>query len=129
MDFLFSLIDFALARQEQVLEGLAQHTGYVVTVLVSAGLFAILTGVVTRRSQLAKELALSIASVFLTIPSLALFVVFIPLVGLGFAPSFIALFCIRCYQFSETRSLALMALIQEFWKARREWAFHRFRCC
>ena len=49
MDFLLSLIDFALARQEQVLEGLAQHTVYVVTVLVTAGFFAIVTGVVTRR--------------------------------------------------------------------------------
>jgi len=92
MDFLLGLIHFALARQEQVLEGLAQHTVYVVTVLVTAGFFAIVTGVVTRRNPLAKELALAIASVFLTIPALALFVVFIPLVGLGFAPSFMALF-------------------------------------
>ena len=92
MDFLLRLIDFALSRQEQVLEGLAQHTWYVITVLVTAGLFAIVTGVVTRRNLLAKELALALASVFLTIPSLALFVIFIPLVGLGFAPSFIALF-------------------------------------
>ena len=92
MEFLFSLIEFALDRQEQILEGLAQHTGYVVSVLVTAGVFAIVTGIVTRRNQLARELALAIASVFLTIPSLALFVIFIPLVGLGFAPSFIALF-------------------------------------
>jgi len=92
VDFLLSILEFALARQEQVLEALAQHTGYVVTVLVTAGVFAIVTGIVTRRNQLARELALSIASVFLTIPSLALFVIFIPLVGLGFAPSFIALF-------------------------------------
>jgi osmoprotectant transport system permease protein len=35
--------------------------------------------------------ALGAAGVFLTIPSLALFTIFIPLVGLGFAPSFIAL--------------------------------------
>jgi osmoprotectant transport system permease protein len=47
--------------------------------------------VVTRRHPLAKELSLAITSVFLTIPSLALFTIFIPLVGLGFAPSFIAL--------------------------------------
>lgn len=92
MEFLLSLIEFALDRQEQILEGLAQHTGYVVSVLVTAGVFAIVTGIVTRRNQLARELALAIASVFLTIPSLALFVIFIPLVGLGFAPSFIALF-------------------------------------
>ena len=92
MDFLLSLFEFALKRQEQVLEALLQHTGYVVSVLVTAGAFAIVTGIVTRRNVLAKELALSVASVFLTIPSLALFVIFIPLVGLGFAPSFIALF-------------------------------------
>ncbi len=92
MDFVISLFEFALKRQEQVIEGLLQHTGYVVSVLVTAGVFAIVTGIVTRRNVLAKELALSIASVFLTIPSLALFVIFIPLVGLGFAPSFIALF-------------------------------------
>jgi osmoprotectant transport system permease protein len=64
----------------------------VITVLVTAGFFAIVAGVVTRRSTVAKELALAIASVFLTIPALALYVIFIPLVGLGFAPSFIALF-------------------------------------
>lgn len=92
MEFILSLIEFALKRQEQVLEALGQHAGYVVTVLVSAGFFAVVTGVLTRQSLLAKELALSVASVFLTIPSLALFVIFIPLVGLGFAPSFIALF-------------------------------------
>ena len=92
MDFVISLFEFALKRQEQVIEGLMQHTGYVVSVLVTAGVFAIVTGIVTRRNVLAKELALSIASVFLTIPSLALFVIFIPLVGLGFAPAFIALF-------------------------------------
>ncbi|HEY7796391.1 MAG TPA: ABC transporter permease [Microbacteriaceae bacterium] len=91
MDFIISLFDFALSRQDSVIEGLVQHTGYVVTVLVTAGILAVVTGTLTRRNQLAKELSLSIASVFLTIPSLALFVIFIPLVGLGFAPSFIAL--------------------------------------
>lgn len=92
MEFLLSLINFAIARQSQVVDGLIEHTGYVVSVLVTAGVFAVVTGVVTRRNALARELSLSIASVFLTIPSLALFVIFIPLVGLGFAPSFIALF-------------------------------------
>ena len=91
MDFIISLFEFALSRQDSVLEGLVQHTGYVVSVLVTAGVLAVVTGTLTRKNQLAKELSLSIASVFLTIPSLALFVIFIPLVGLGFAPSFIAL--------------------------------------
>lgn len=58
MDFLLSLLEFAFGRQEQVLEALAQHVGYVVSVLVTAGVFAIVTGIVTRRNQLARELAL-----------------------------------------------------------------------
>ncbi len=91
MDFIISLFEFALSRQDTVLEGLVQHTGYVVSVLVTAGVLAVVTGTLTRRNLFAKELSLSIASVFLTIPSLALFVIFIPFVGLGFAPSFIAL--------------------------------------
>ena len=76
---------------DQVQTGLADHTVYVLTVLGFASLIAIVVGVVTRRHPLAKELSLAITSVFLTIPSLALFTIFIPLVGLGFAPSFIAL--------------------------------------
>jgi len=54
LDSLLSLLEFALARQEQVLEALAQHAGYVVSVLVTAGVFAIVTGIVTRRNQLAR---------------------------------------------------------------------------
>ncbi len=64
MDFLIGLFEFALSRQEQVIEGLVQHTGYVVSVLVTAGIIAVVTGTLTRRNQLAKELSLSIASVF-----------------------------------------------------------------
>lgn len=91
MDFLFGLFEFALSRPEKVIERVIQHTGYVASVLVTAAFLAVVTGILTRKSQLAKELSLSVASVFLTIPSLALFVIFIPFVGLGFAPSFIAL--------------------------------------
>ncbi|MDB4607012.1 ABC transporter permease [Pontimonas sp.] len=91
MEFLGTWWAFVSTRWDQVQTGLAEHTVYVVTVLGFASLVAIFVGVVTRRHPLAKELSLAITSVFLTIPSLALFTIFIPLVGLGFAPSFIAL--------------------------------------
>ena len=91
MEFLGTWWVFVSTRWDQVQTGLAEHTVYVVTVLGFASLIAIVLGVVTRRRPLAKELSLAITSVFLTIPSLALFTIFIPLVGLGFAPSFIAL--------------------------------------
>ena len=91
MEFLGTWWAFVSTRWDQVQTGLAEHTVYVVTVLGFASLIAIVVGVVTRRHPLAKELSLAITSVFLTIPSLALFTIFIPRVGLGFAPSFIAL--------------------------------------
>lgn len=91
MEFLVTWWAFVSTRWDQVQTGVAEHTVYVVTVLGFASLIAIVLGVTTRRNPLAKELSLAITSVFLTIPSLALFTIFIPLVGLGFAPSFIAL--------------------------------------
>lgn len=92
MDFLLSWWDFMASRTEQIQVSLGEHSIYVLVVLCSASLFSVGLGIVTRKNVLARELALSIASVFLTLPSLALFTIFIPLVGLGFTPSFIALF-------------------------------------
>ncbi|MEJ6506943.1 MAG: ABC transporter permease [Microbacteriaceae bacterium] len=83
---------FMSTRLDQIQESTLEHTVYVVSVLSLASIFSITVGVVTRRNVLARELSLAITSVFLTVPSLALFTIFIPLVGLGFAPSFIALF-------------------------------------
>lgn len=79
-------------RLDQIQESTLEHSLYVVSVLGLASVFSIALGVLTRRSVLARELSLAITSVFLTLPALALFTIFIPLVGLGFAPSFIALF-------------------------------------
>jgi osmoprotectant transport system permease protein len=92
VDFLVSLWAFASGRGDQVIERLVEHTIYVVSVLGLASVVSVVIAVLVRRSVVGRELVLAIASVFLTIPSLALFTIFIPLVGLGFAPSFIALF-------------------------------------
>jgi osmoprotectant transport system permease protein len=92
MDFFHSWWGFVSTRTDSIQEALFEHSVYVVTVLGLASIFAVTVGVLTRSNFFARELSLAIASVFLTIPSLALFTIFIPLVGLGFAPSFIALF-------------------------------------
>ena len=92
MDGIISWWEYVSSRWDIVLATLTETLTYVVAVTVSAGFVAIVVGVATRNHPVAKELSLAIASVFLTIPSLALFTIFIPVVGLGFAPSFIALF-------------------------------------
>ena len=92
MDGISSWFEYLSTRGDLVIETLTQTLTYVVLVTISASIVAIVLGVATRNNPFAKELTLSIASVFLTIPSLALFTIFIPIVGLGFAPSFIALF-------------------------------------
>ena len=92
MDGISSWFEYLSTRGDLVIETLTQTLTYVVLVTISASIVAIVLGVATRNNPFAKELTLSISSVFLTIPSLALFTIFIPIVGLGFAPSFIALF-------------------------------------
>jgi osmoprotectant transport system permease protein len=92
MEFLTSWWLFASTRGGQIQIAVAEHTLYVTSVVGVATIFALLLAIATRSNQIAKELSLSISAVFLTIPSLALFTIFIPLVGLGFAPSFLALF-------------------------------------
>ena len=92
MEGFASWFDYISSRTDLILEGLTQTLVYVVLVTVAAGITAVVVAVLTMRHPFAKELALAISSVFLTIPSLALFTIFIPIVGLGFTPSFIALY-------------------------------------
>jgi osmoprotectant transport system permease protein len=87
-----SWFEYLSSRWDLVVATTLETLGYVVVVTVSAALVSIAIGVATRRNAFTRELSLSVASVFLTVPSLALFTIFIPIVGLGFWPSFIALF-------------------------------------
>lgn len=91
MDGLRSFIEFVVDRADPLLAALVQHIGYVLLTLVTGTAIAVSLGVWLRNKPFVRELALGITSVFLTLPSLALFVIFIPLVGLGFLPAYIAL--------------------------------------
>lgn len=92
MESLTSWFEFMADRADDILSLTLQHAWYVASVALAAVVTAVGIGILVRRHQLAREIALGIAAVFLTIPSLALFVLFIPLVGLGFWPTFIALY-------------------------------------
>jgi len=69
-----------------------EHLALVGISLSAAILFAVPLGVAASRSQAAGRLILSVAGILQTIPSLALFVFMIPLLGIGGPPAIAALF-------------------------------------
>lgn len=92
MDGIASWFEYMADRTDDIAVGLYEHAVYVVAVVIAATITAVGIGILVRHRPVVKEISLGIASVFLTLPSLALFTIFIPIVGLGFAPSFIALY-------------------------------------
>jgi osmoprotectant transport system permease protein len=92
MDGIRSFFDFINGRWDEVLELTVEHAIYIVTVIAAATVVGVGVGIWVRHRPVAREVALAIASVFLTLPSLALFTLFLPIVGLGFWGPFIALF-------------------------------------
>lgn len=78
-------------RWQHLLGLLGQH---VLIVLVSIGIatvIAVTVGILTYRTRRPAEVALTSANIFITIPSFALFSLFIPIFGLGYPPTVVAL--------------------------------------
>ncbi|MFI5986436.1 ABC transporter permease [Streptomyces sp. NPDC051555] len=78
-------------RHQQLLTDAFQHASAVFQCMVIATVLGIAIGVLTYRSGWAGNLAILSTSTVLTVPSLALLGLLIPLVGLGVAPTVIAL--------------------------------------
>jgi len=77
---------------EFILEETIAHARIVLIVVALATVFSILLGVLVSRRPILRTMSLSVAGILLTIPSLALFALFIPVVGIGNRPAMIALF-------------------------------------
>lgn len=91
MNGISSWWDFVQDRSDEIRSLTWEHFTLVAQVIIAATVLSMAVGIAVRNNGTAKGLALGTAGVFLTIPSLALFTIFIPIVGLGFMPSFIAL--------------------------------------
>ncbi|MFJ4472538.1 ABC transporter permease [Streptomyces sp. NPDC089424] len=78
-------------RHQQILTDAYQHASVVFQCMVVATAIGVLIGVATYRSEWAGNLATLATSTILTIPSLAMIGLLIPLVGLGVPPTVIAL--------------------------------------
>ena len=76
---------------ENLLDLSIEHIQLVMISMLVAALLGVPLGIVAHRSSFLRPAILSISSFFLTIPSLALFAIFIPLFGLGSPPAVVAL--------------------------------------
>ncbi|MFD7294700.1 ABC transporter permease [Streptomyces sp. NPDC059897] len=83
--------DYLGTRHQQLLADAYQHASAVFQCMVLATLIGIVIGIVSYRSEWAGNLATTATSTILTIPSLAMIGLLIPIVGLGVAPTVIAL--------------------------------------
>ncbi|WP_267246005.1 ABC transporter permease [Streptomyces sp. PR69] len=86
-----SFWEYLTTRHQQLLTDGFQHASAVFQCMVIATALGVLVGVLSYRSAWAGNLAITSTATFLTIPSLALIGLLIPVVGLGVAPTVIAL--------------------------------------
>lgn len=84
-------LNYLQFRWAHVLELTLEHALVTIVTVVIATALGVAVGVLTYRTDRPRRIALGVASVFLTIPSLALFGLFIGLIGLGVVPVVIAL--------------------------------------
>lgn len=91
MEGIASWWDFVSSQPDEVWKRTWEHIQLVGWALFAASVIAISTGILVHRVRWLRGPWLATSGVFLTIPSLALFAIFIPFVGLGFRPSVIAL--------------------------------------
>ncbi|MFF3270175.1 ABC transporter permease [Streptomyces chrestomyceticus] len=78
-------------RHAQLLTDTFQHASAVFQCMVLATVLGVLLGVATYRTEWAGNLATATTATILTVPSLALIGLLVPIVGLGVAPTVIAL--------------------------------------
>lgn len=91
MEGISSWWEFVSERWDEVFEATWQTARMVVIAMAIGTVICVVLGVLADRVRVLREPLLAVASVAITIPSLALFAIFIPLVGIGNTPAIIAL--------------------------------------
>jgi len=86
-----NFFQYLARRWDNLLALTLQHVYITVVAVVIATVIGVGLGVATYHTERPRELVIAVTSVFLTIPSLALFGLFIPIFGLGALPVIVAL--------------------------------------
>lgn len=92
MTDLLDWFTYVVDHWDEILEATWDHARITLIVVVSATIFSVALGILVQRRPTLRAFALTISGIFLTIPSLALFALFIPLVGIGNLPAIMAMF-------------------------------------
>src|SRR6188472_1952413 len=77
---------------EFIFEEIVNTAQMVLIVIAAATVTSVLLGVFIQRRPVARAIVLALSGIVLTIPSLALFALFIPVVGIGNPPAMLALY-------------------------------------
>ncbi len=92
MNGLRSWFEYVVDHWDAILQTTWEHAKIVLVVVFLATVFSLVLGIVVQHRPVWRAAALSISGIFLTVPSLALFALFIPIVGIGNTPAMMALF-------------------------------------
>ena len=92
MEDISNWLTYVNENLEFILEETLAHARIVLIVIALATVTSVVLGVVIQRRPVARAVTLALSGIILTIPSLALFALFIPLVGIGNPPAMLALF-------------------------------------
>lgn len=92
MDKIINWFDYVSLIWEDILEETLAHAQIVLIVVALSTVSSVLLGVVIQRRPVARAIVLALSGIILTIPSLALFALFIPLLGIGNPPAMFALY-------------------------------------
>lgn len=84
-------VEYVLDQRSDLLELTFDHARIVLAAVGIATVMGVGLGVACYRSAVAAKVALTVTGTFLTIPSFALFGLLVPLLGLGYRPSLVAL--------------------------------------
>jgi osmoprotectant transport system permease protein len=85
------LIEFFLARQRTIWQLTIEHIVMVLIAMAISIVLGITVGILITRNKRAAKMVLNFTSIMMTIPSLALFSLLIPILGIGTAPAVVGM--------------------------------------
>jgi len=87
-----NFLEFFFSRKEQVFEALMRHMQITLIAVGLAVIIGVPIGIIITKHKKIANIVLGVANIFQTLPSLALFGLIIPILGIGLTPSIFVLF-------------------------------------